>query len=103
MSTHGVRAAVPEELKKHTREEIREAREAKKRDAVAVKAQKKGDKEERQLKAAKRVAAQEDKQRLDDKNNQSLCPDIDMLPSLPQTSSQSVASILLAKSQAHPP
>ncbi len=102
MSTRGVRAIVPEELKKHTQEEMHEAREAKKRDAEAVKVQKKGEKEERQLKAAKRVAAQEDKQRLNDKNNQSLRPDIDMLPSLPQTSSQSVASILLAQSQAVP-
>lgn len=94
MATRGVRAAVPEELKKHTWQEQRNKREAKKQEVEAAKACKVAECQGNKSKAAKCVAALKDKQMLEDKQNQLLHPDLDMADGLPKISQQSVASIL---------
>ncbi|KAK0488456.1 hypothetical protein IW261DRAFT_1413995 [Armillaria novae-zelandiae] len=104
MSTRGNKAAIPDELKKHTSEEQCLAREMKKSAAEARKAEKKAAKDDKKSKGAKRVAALEDKQMLEDKHIQSLRPDFDMPMNLPDTSRQSIGSILtLSKRMASVP
>ncbi|PBK62831.1 hypothetical protein ARMSODRAFT_980459 [Armillaria solidipes] len=102
MNTRGVKSNVPEELKKRTREEQRLIREAKQLQENTVKEQKKLAQEGKKKKAAVRIAAHEDKQALDDKKNYSLRPDLDMAMSLPQSSEQSIASILRENGMAIP-
>ncbi|KAK0227299.1 hypothetical protein EDD85DRAFT_794573 [Armillaria nabsnona] len=97
MSTCGVKLAIPEELKKHTREEQRLAREKKKCKADMAKAQKKAEQDSKRSKSAKRIAALEDKQMLEDKDHQSLCPNVDMPISLPKVSQQSIVLILASQ------
>ncbi|SJL14823.1 uncharacterized protein ARMOST_18294 [Armillaria ostoyae] len=94
MNTRGAKTNVPNELRKHTQQELREAKEAKQLQQEVAKAQKKEAQEKKKKKTAKRVAAQEDKQLLEDKNIQSLRPDLDATKSLPKVSQQSVASVL---------
>ncbi|KAK0460893.1 uncharacterized protein EV420DRAFT_1477781 [Desarmillaria tabescens] len=94
MNTHGAKANVPDELKKHTRQEQREAREAKQWKQEEAKVQKKEVQDGKKKRMAMRVAAQEDKQLLEDKAIQSLRPDLDTSKSLPKVSQQSVASVL---------
>ncbi len=94
MNTRGAKTNVPDKLRKHTQQELREAKEAKQQKQEVAKAQKKEAQENKKKKTAKRVAAQEDKQLLEDKNIQSLQPDLDATKSLPKVSQQSVASVL---------
>ncbi|PBK80945.1 hypothetical protein ARMGADRAFT_1039641 [Armillaria gallica] len=100
MNTHGIKANVPDTLKKHTREEQRKARELKKQQVDAAKAQKKAEAEGKKASAAKWIAAVEDKQVLEDKHIQSLRPDVNMAKHLLKLSQQSVASVL-AQSKMH--
>ncbi len=102
MNTHGIKLNVPEELKKCTREERQLIHKAKQLQENMVKEQKKLAQEGKKKKATVRIAAHKDKQALDNKKNYSLCPDLDMAMSLPQSSEQSVASILRENSMAVP-
>ncbi|PBK85228.1 hypothetical protein ARMGADRAFT_1087682 [Armillaria gallica] len=100
MSTLSVKLAVPEELKKHTREEQHLAREKKKREADMAKAQKKAEQDSKRLKSTKCITALGNKQMLEDKDHQSLHPNVNMPISLPKVSKQSVTSILASQTAA---